>query len=187
MLLFAWLVESIKNGNDLCCNHSHKFLMKFNKAKCKVLHLCQSNPKHRYTLGREWLESSLEEKDLGLSVDERLSLSQQRVLAAQKASCILDCTKRSATRRQREVILPLCSALMRPHLEYCFGPPTQEGHGAAGGGPKEGHKDVNDFLWQVIHEAWGKQWVKGNTGTNMEVNCIVGVIQSSMDSRVRVF
>ena len=39
--------------------------MKFSKAKCKVLHLGQGNPKHRYRLGREWLESSLEKKDLG--------------------------------------------------------------------------------------------------------------------------
>ena len=37
-------------------------LMKFNKAKCKVLYLCQGNLKHRYRLGGEWLESSCEEK-----------------------------------------------------------------------------------------------------------------------------
>jgi len=39
--------------------------MKFNKAKCKVLHVGQDNPKHKYRLGGEWLESSLEERTWG--------------------------------------------------------------------------------------------------------------------------
>ncbi|GAB0189127.1 cAMP-dependent protein kinase inhibitor alpha [Grus japonensis] len=37
--------------------------MKFNKAKCKGLHVGQDNPKHNYRLGGEWIESSPEEKD----------------------------------------------------------------------------------------------------------------------------
>ena len=47
---------------------AHANLMKFNKAKCKVLHLSQGNLKHRYILGGEWLESSPKEKDLALSM-----------------------------------------------------------------------------------------------------------------------
>jgi len=92
--------------------------MKFNKAECKVLHLGWGNLKHRYGLGREWLESSREEKDLGVLVDEIFNMSRQYALAAQKANCILGCSERSVTSRSREVILHLYSAPVRSHLEY---------------------------------------------------------------------
>jgi len=52
-------------------------------------------------------------------VNKKLNMAQQCVLAARKANCILGCIKISVASRSREGILPLYSALVRPHLEPC--------------------------------------------------------------------
>jgi len=74
--------DAIQSGLDrlerwACINR-----VKFNKAKCKVLHVSRGNPKYR--LGGEWLESSQEEKDLGVLVDEKLNMRRQCELQPRK-------------------------------------------------------------------------------------------------------
>ncbi|KAK4832775.1 hypothetical protein QYF61_025622 [Mycteria americana] len=75
--------------------------MRFNKAKCWVPHLGHNKHMQHYRLGAEWLESCLAEK------------------VAKKATSILACIRNSVARRTREEIVPLYSALVRLHLEYC--------------------------------------------------------------------
>ena len=93
-------------------------IMRFNKARCRVLHLGPSNPRSEYRL-EELLESGAEEKDVAVLVGEKLDTSQQCAFAAQKANGILGCNKIGAASRERDRTVSLCSALVRPHLECC--------------------------------------------------------------------
>ncbi|PKU43386.1 rna-directed dna polymerase from mobile element jockey-like [Limosa lapponica baueri] len=115
--------DTIQRHPDRLERWACRILMRFNKAKCKVLNLGHGNPKHKYRFGGEWIESSPEEKVLGVLVDEKLNRRWQCIQRISnhmaKANRILGCIKRSVDSRLREVILPLCYALVKLHLEFC--------------------------------------------------------------------
>ena len=67
--------DAIRRDLDRLERWAHAHFMNFNKARCKVLHPGCGNPKQRYRSGREWLESSPEENELGLLVDERFNMN----------------------------------------------------------------------------------------------------------------
>ena len=88
--------------------------MKDNKGKRRDLYLGKTNTRYQYRLGTELLESSRGKGDPGVLVDSRVTMSQH----CKKANGILGCMRRGVVSRPKRVLLPLYSALVRPHLQY---------------------------------------------------------------------
>ena len=79
----------------------------FDKGKCRVLHLGRNNPRHQSRLGLDLLESSSAERELGVLVDDRLTMNRQCALVSIKADDLLGWIKKSVASRSREVLLPI--------------------------------------------------------------------------------
>jgi len=80
-------------------------IIRLKKAKCKVLRFSQGNPRYVYKVGKEIIENSPAEKDLGVLVDEKLNMSKQCVLAAWWAMKITGLEQLSYEDRSKDMVL----------------------------------------------------------------------------------
>ena len=100
---------------------SEKWQMLFNfKKKCKSLHTGHGNEDAQYAMGGTVLNTTLKEKDLGLTISADMKVSEQCGIAAAKGNQILGLIRRNIVYKEKLLIIQLYNTIVRPHLEYCI-------------------------------------------------------------------
>ena len=97
---------------------STKWQLLFNTGKCKVFHIGNKNPNHRYKMNGQKLEQIEEEKDLGVIVDNELKFHKQASAAVKRANSRLGLIKKSFSVLDHNTLPLLYNPLVRSHLEY---------------------------------------------------------------------
>lgn len=97
------------NGLEKWLNRN---FMRFDKMECEVLQLGKNNPRNQYRLAAAEWESSFAGMDLRV-LENKLPVGEQCALKAKKANSLLGCIRQSNSSRSGEVILHICSALVR--------------------------------------------------------------------------
>lgn len=93
-------------------------LLKLGKRMCRVVPLGRSSLRHQDrlgndSLGNDSLQSILAEKTLGFLLDPKLTMSLQCAIVAKVVTSLLGSVRQSVANRLREVMTPLCSALVK--------------------------------------------------------------------------
>jgi len=136
--------DAIQRDLDKLEKWAHVDLMRFNKAKCKVLHLDWGSPQYHYRLGERGIESSPAEKDLGGTGGGKAghepsmcsrSPERQSYPGLHPQQCGQEGKGGDSGPLLRSAETP--PAVLQPALE----PSAQDRPRPAGAGPEEGHKD----------------------------------------------
>ena len=89
-------------------------------GKCKCIHIGHRNMDEEYKMGDPVLGRTTQEKDLGVTFSADTKASEQCGIAASKGNQILRLIRRTITYKEKQLIVPLYKAIVRPHLEYCI-------------------------------------------------------------------
>ena len=115
-------------------NWQNMWLLKFNPAKCKIMHIpFNGNPMHDYSFSGTILESTDVERDLGVLTTPDFTWKQNIQSCISKANSMIAWITRSIVTRDKIVMRNVYKCIVRPHLEYCaqlWSPPATHGNWA---------------------------------------------------------
>ena len=110
---------------DRLSEWSQKWLLSFNVAKCKSMHIGYNNPRNNYHIQGQALEKSDLEKDLGVFISSDLKPSAHIAKIAAKANGRVGLIKRTFSFIDKDIFLSLYITLVRPIVDYgvqCWSP-----------------------------------------------------------------
>ena len=73
-----------------------------------------------YKMGDAVLGRTTQEKDFGVTCSADMTVSEQCGIAASKRNQIPGLIRRPITYKEKQLIVPMYKAIIRPHLEYCI-------------------------------------------------------------------
>ena len=111
--------QSLQDDLDKLVKWSEKWQMLFNLGKCKCIH-GHGNMDEECKMGDAVLGRTTQEKDLGVTVSADMKVSEQCGMAASKGNKIIGLIIRTITYKEKQQIVSMYKAIVRPHLEYCI-------------------------------------------------------------------
>ena len=113
--------QKLQDDIDKLVRWSEKWQMLFNVGKCKCLHTGPGNTGMNYEMGGTILSKTGKEKDLGVTMNANMKVSEQCSIAASQGNQVLGMIRRNITYKENILIVPLYKAIVRPHLELISG------------------------------------------------------------------
>ena len=101
--------QSLQDDLDKLVKWSEKWQMLFHFGKCKCIYIGHRNMDEEYKMGDAVLGRTTQEKDLGVTFSADMKVSEQCGLI-----------RRTIMYKEKQLIVPLYKAIIRPHLEYCI-------------------------------------------------------------------
>ena len=110
----------LQSDIDKMCKWSNDWLLKYHPGKCKSMRI--GPPKDpepfNYKINGYQIEKVEKEKDIGVTVDNKLNFSPHISEKVNKANSIMGLIRRSFTFLDQTIFTRLFKALVRPHIEY---------------------------------------------------------------------
>ena len=113
-------IKKIQYYIDKLVKWSENWQMLFNFWKCRCQPTGPGDTGMNYEMRGTILGKTVKGKDLGVTMNANIKLSEQCRIAGSKGNQVHRIIRRNITYKQKSLIIPLYEEIVRPHLEYCI-------------------------------------------------------------------